>query len=153
MDRGNLSVAAVLSEATWTVKIERLAIQLAVGVHCDEREPQPIWVSLTLEGLASVAPDTLSDCIDYEPLYCWLTQRWPLTSHTPLLETRLNELLKFSFDFDPRVNKVRAGLYKQRVSLNAVVVGIERAATRVEFGAQQKFLARGLEIQHATAID
>jgi 7,8-dihydroneopterin aldolase/epimerase/oxygenase len=141
--------------AAWTVRIERLAIQLAVGVHPNEREPQPLWVSVTLEGLAPASPETLDDCIDYEPLCRWLTQHWPQTPHTALLETRINELLAFAFGLDARVSAARVGLYKERMSRDAISVGVERHATRLEFEAQRRSqrVAADDRTRHAETID
>ena len=141
--------------AAWTVRIERLAIQLAVGVYANEREPQPLWVSVTLEGLAPASPGTLGECIDYEPLCRWLTQQWPITPHTELLETRVNQLLEFAFGFDARVNSVRVGMYKERMSRDAVSVGIERHATRLEFEAQRRSQRAAVDerTRHAETID
>lgn len=123
--------------AIWTIKIERMEIHLPVGIYADELEPQPLWVSLTASGAASASPRSLDQCFDYEPLCHWLTQVWPRTPHTPLLETRIIQLLGFVFGLDERVSNVWVGLYKQRMSRQAVAVGIERCTTRVEFEAQQ----------------
>lgn len=122
---------------TWTIRIERMEILLPVGIYAYELEPQPVWVSLTASGAASASPSALDQCFDYEPLCHWLTQLWPRTPHTPLLETRINQLLDFVFGLDERVQDVWVGLYKQRMSQQAVAVGIERCTTRVEFEAQQ----------------
>lgn len=122
---------------TWTIKIERMEIHLAVGIYADELEPQPLWVSLTASGAASASPRSLDQCFDYEPLCHWLTHVWPGTPHTPLLETRINQLLAFVFGLDERVSNVWVGLYKHRLSRQAVAVGMERCMTRAEFGAQQ----------------
>lgn len=122
--------------AIWTIKIERMEIHLPVGIYADELAAQPLWVSLTASGAASASPDSLDECFDYEPLCHWLTQVWPRTPHTPLLETRINQLLAFVFGLDERVKNVWVGLYKHRMSLQAAAVGIERCATRVEFEAQ-----------------
>ena len=118
--------------AIWTIRIERLQIHLPVGVYADEIEPQPVWVSLAANGEASASPGSLAQCFDYAPLCYWLTHVWPKTPHTPLLETRINELLSFVFCLDKRVQTVWAGLYKQRVSPLAVAIGIERSVTRAE---------------------
>ena len=118
--------------AIWTVRIERLETSLAVGIYDDERDPQPVWVSVTLSGLAPAVPDELEDCIDYEPLCRWLAVEWPNTPHTRLLETRVNEIFDFAFGLDPRVQEVSVGLYKQRVSRYATAVGVERTTTRGE---------------------
>ena len=119
--------------ATWTVRIERLETHLPVGIYAHEREAQPMWVSLTATGEASAQPDSLSECFDYEPLCRWLTQEWPTSPHTPLLETRVNQIMAFVFASDRRVRDVWVGLYKQRVSQQALVVGMERASSRAEF--------------------
>lgn len=119
--------------ATWTVRIERLETQLPVGIYAHEQASQPVWVSLTATGEASAIPSSLDECFDYEPLCCWLTQIWPTTPHTPLLETRVNQVIAFVFDSDPRVSNVWVGLYKQRVSQQALAVGMERASSRTEF--------------------
>lgn len=126
---------------TWTVKVERLEILLPVGIHADELEPQPLWVSLTASGVAPASPTSLEQCFDYEPLCRWLSQEWPRTPHTPLLETRANQLLAFLFGLDRRLQSVWVGLYKQRMSRHAVAVGIERQTTRPEFEAQLRAAA------------
>lgn len=121
--------------ASWTVRIDRLETQLAVGIYANELDAQPVWVSLTATGEASAEPTSLEECFDYEPLCRWLTQQWPRTAHTPLLETRVNQVMAFIFASDPRVRSVWVGLYKQRVSQQAFAIGMERSASRAEFEA------------------
>ncbi len=127
--------------ATWTVKVERMQIRLPVGIYADELEPQTVWVSLMADGVASASPQFLDQCFDYEPLCHWLTNVWPRTPHTPLLETRINELLGFVFSMDERLETAWVGLYKQRMSGQAVAVGIERRVTRAEFFTEQQTAA------------
>ena len=121
---------------TWTVRIERMELSLPVGIHVDELEPQTVWVSLAASGSASAEPRTLEQCFDYAPVCRWLTETWPGTPHTALLETRINQLLDFIFGVDVRFETVWAGLYKQRMSRQAMAVGIERSMTRAEFEAR-----------------
>lgn len=121
--------------ATWSIKVDRMEIRLPVGIYADELLPQPLWVSLTASGSASASPQAIGQCFDYEPLCHWLAEVWPRSPHTPLLETRINQLLAFIFALDPRVNVAWVGLYKQRMSRHAVAVGIERGTTRTEFFA------------------
>lgn len=118
-----------------------MEIRLPVGVHADELEPQALWVSLTAAGTAPASPQSLDQCFDYEPLWRWLTHEWPRTPHTPLLETRINQLLGFVFSLDERLQTIWVGMYKQRVSRHAVAVGIERQASRLEFEALERHLA------------
>ena len=119
-------------DAIWSVRIERLETKLAVGIYDNEREPQPVWVSVTLTGLAPAVPGGLHDCLDYEPLCRWLATEWPRSPHTPLLETRVNEVFDFAFELSPRVQEVSVGLYKQRVSRYATAIGLERSTSRAE---------------------
>lgn len=136
----------------WSVKIERLETRLAVGIYEDEQEPQPMWVSVTLTGLAPAVPDGLGDCLDYEPLCRWLASEWPRTAHTGLLETRVNEVFDFAFGLDPRVQEVSVGLYKQRVSRYAAAIGIERTTNRGEHTcAMQNASARNCEASENVA--
>lgn len=132
--------------ASWTVKVERLEIELPVGIHADEMAPQPVWVSLAATGQAPASPARIEQCFDYEPLCTWLAREWPRTPHTPLLETRINQLLAFVFALDERVQSVWVGLYKKRMSRGAVGVGIERQATRLEFEAQPRCAAAGSSV-------
>ena len=140
--------------ATWTVRIERLATQLPVGIYDHEQDAQPVWVSLTATGEASAAPGSLDDCFDYEPLCRWLTQEWPTSPHTPLLETRVNQVIEFLFAADPRVQQVWVGLYKQRVSQQALAVGMERASSRAEFEALRRSPSKpSAYLQSLTQLD
>lgn len=123
-------------KARWTIKVDRMPISLAVGVHPDEVEPQALWVSVSATGDAAASPGTLAECIDYEPLCRWLTDVWPRSAHVRLLESRINELLERVFGLDPAVQEAWVGLYKQRYSHGANLVGIERRATRSEFERQ-----------------
>ena len=140
--------------ATWTVRIDRLATQLPVGIYDHEQDAQPVWVSLTATGEASAAPGSLGDCFDYEPLCRWLTQEWPTSPHTPLLETRVNQVIEFLFAADPRVQQVWVGLYKQRVSQQALAVGMERASSRAEFEALRRSPSKpSAYLQSLTQLD
>lgn len=130
--------------ATWSVRIDRLEILLPVGIHDDELERQPLWVSLLATARAPALPVGIVQCVDYAPLYHWLTASWPQTPHTPLLETRINELCAFVFGWDRRVHRLAAGIYKQRMSRNAIAVGIERITTRNAFHRQSLATAQSL---------
>lgn len=137
---------------TWTVSIERLEIQLPVGVYDDELLAQPLWVSLKASACTSASPGSLGQCLDYAPLCHWLTRVWPATPHTPLLETRMNQLFAFVFSLDDRVTDVWAGMYKQRMSRQAWAVGMERRVTRAEFHAQQFDAEAGAKRRTGDAI-
>lgn len=119
--------------ADWTLRVERMPIELAVGIYPHEQLPQPLLVTLEVEGTSDADPCDLEGCLDYEPLCLWLQQTWPQSPHVPLLETRVNEVFDFLFSSDPRIKAAKVGLYKERMSLGAKVVGIERRTTREAF--------------------
>ena len=121
----------------WTVRVQSLRTRLRVGIYEHERESQPVLVSLCISGLAETFPSTLAQCFDYEPICRWVLDEWPLSAHTPLLETRLNELVNHVFS-DKRITDVWVGLYKTQPLPQAQFVGLERDITRLQFEEQQR---------------
>ena len=122
----------------WTVRVQSLQTCLRVGIYEHEREPQPVLVSLRISGLAETSPTMLAQCFDYEPICRWLLDEWPLSAHTPLLETLLNELVDHVFGADKRIMDVWVGLYKTQPVPQAQFVGLERDITRLQFEEQQR---------------
>lgn len=122
----------------WTVRVKELRTSLRVGIYNHELEPQPVLMSLRIKGLAETAPTSLSECFDYEPICRWALETWPLTPHTPLLESRLNQLIERVFSEDKRIMEVWFGLYKTQAIPNASFVGLERELTRRQFEEQQR---------------
>jgi dihydroneopterin aldolase len=120
----------------WTIRVHRLETLLRVGMDTDEQNPQPITVNLRISGLAESHPDALDQCFDYKPICRWILEDWPQTRHTPLLETRFNELVEFVFAQDKRVMDVCVGLYKVRGVRQAEFVGLEREVTRRQYQEQ-----------------
>jgi 7,8-dihydroneopterin aldolase/epimerase/oxygenase len=127
--------------ADWTLRIDRKLIDLAVGIYPYEIGPQPVLVSIEVQGEAAADPSNLEDCLDYEPLNIWLHHDWPKSPHVPLLETRINQVFDFVFEADPRVTSVRVGLYKKRMALGAQAVGIERSMTRLQYRQRRAALS------------
>lgn len=124
--------------AKWTVRVQQLQTRLRVGVHEHEQHLQPILLSLKISGLTETAPITLDQCLDCEPILRWALEEWPQSPHTPLLETRLNELVERVFNADKRIMDVWFGLYKTQAVPQADFVGVEREITRRQFEEQQR---------------
>lgn len=122
----------------WTIRVEELRTSLRVGIYEHELEPQPILLSLRISGLAETSPCCIAECFDYEPICRWALDEWPLSPHTPLLETRLNELIERVFNADKRIRDVWFGLYKTQAIPNTEFVGLERELTRRQFEDQQR---------------
>lgn len=122
--------------AKWTVRVESLKTQLAVGLSEKERRPQAMLISLVINGLTPDNPGDLTDCLDYAPICDWIVRQWPQSAHTPLLETRVNELLVFLFEFDKRVQDAWVGVYKADEPRGPTRVGVERQVSRSQFQAR-----------------
>ena len=86
-------------------------------------------------------PTTLEQCFDYEPICRWVTNEWPETGHTTLLEMRANELLEHVFKADRRIQDVWIGLYKTEAIKQAERVGVEREMSRRQFDSQSRRFA------------
>lgn len=134
--------------ADWVVRIQKLPVELAVGIYPHEQKPQPVLVDIEVHGRADADPLNLEGCLDYEPLCLWLRQTWAQTPHVPLLETRVNQLLAFLFAFDGRIHSAQVGLYKVNMAMGAQAVGIERRATREAFELLQAKYRPALLIGH-----
>lgn len=128
----------VAHRSKWTIRVESLSTRLRVGVYEHEREPQVVLVNLAFSGIAESMPDKLSECFDYEPICNWITREWPNSMHTPLLETRVNELFDHVFAGDFRVLEVKVGLSKPDAWPRARFVGVERELTRFEYEDQHR---------------
>lgn len=124
--------------AKWTVRVQSLQTRLRVGLAAHERHPQPVLVSLRISGLTETAPLTLAQCLDCEPICRWVLEEWPQSPHTPLLETRLNELVACVFNTDKRIMDAWIGLYKTQAVPEAEFVGLEREISRRQFEEQQR---------------
>lgn len=122
----------------WTVRIHRFETWLRVGSGDEEQHAQPVTVSLRIFGMSETRPDGLQECLDYQPICQWMAEEWPETPNTPLLETRLNELVDHIFTQDKRVMDLWVGLYKSRAVRQAEYVGLEREVSRRQFQEQHR---------------
>ncbi|MFO1221196.1 MAG: hypothetical protein U1E89_22795 [Burkholderiaceae bacterium] len=117
----------------WTLRIEQLRTRLAFD---GAATPRPVDVSLTIHGLFRATPREPEDAMDLDALCAWITGTWSRTPATPMLETRVNQLLGHVFGLDPRVLEVRAAVWRVAPRGQASRVGVEREATRSQFTAQ-----------------
>jgi dihydroneopterin aldolase len=117
----------------WTIEVKDVETQLRVGIWEHEREYQPIIVSLALRANAPIFPQTIEDCLDYEPICRWLIDELPKRPYTPLLETKLAEVLRFVFEFDSRVTWVDAAMSKPKAIKNVGGAGVRMAISRADY--------------------
>ena len=119
----------------WTIEVADLDTELRVGIWEHERNLQPIRISFSIRALAPAFPATIDDCLNYEPICRWIIDSWPALPHTPLLETKVRELLQHIFDYDSRVEWVDVAISKPTAIPGARGVGIRMALSRHEFDA------------------
>lgn len=110
-----------------TIAFSGLETRLRVGIWDHEREFQPVRVNLSLRA-------RLSDgSLDSLAIPRWITDEWPKSSHIPLLETRLRELMQFVFEFDTRIDWADVALHKPWACPEARGVGVRMALSRDEY--------------------
>lgn len=127
----------------WTVRVDDLKTTLALGEQPEDAQVEPVSVSLVVNGLAPDAPDGRDECIDLEPVCRWITDAWPDSAPTPVLEHRVNELLAQVFDADRRVQDAWVGLYRLGAASGARRVGVERQVSRLQFQSRPSARPRG----------
>jgi dihydroneopterin aldolase len=113
------------------VAITNLETRLRVGIWDHEREFQPVRVSLVISG----GPSGLQrggGCVDYRPIVHWIREEWPRAPHTPLLETRLRELMDVVFGLEAGIVWLDAALSKPQACPQARGVGVRMALSRSE---------------------
>lgn len=115
------------------VAITNLDTSLRVGIWDHERVFQPVRVNLVMARGSSGL--LRGGCVDYQPIVRWIKEEWPRTAHTPLLETRLRELMDFVFASAPGVAWLDAALSKPQACPQALGVGVRTALSRIEHAA------------------
>lgn len=120
---------------TWTIEIRDMETQSRVGIWEHERELQPICVSLSLQAITPAFPKNIQDCLNYDPICRWIADEWPRQPHTPLLETRVRELMDFVFDFDARIEAANVTILKLKAIPQACGVGVGVAMSRSDHEA------------------
>ncbi|MBX6420266.1 MAG: dihydroneopterin aldolase [Nevskia sp.] len=106
-------------------RLERLEVEVAVGLHPWERHPERptrLWVDVALYA-DDPSPAQEREIIDYDRVRDYV-RRWENRPHTPLLETLAEALVAFCFE-DARVDAVRVRLTKPDIFNEAEGAGIE----------------------------
>lgn len=114
----------------WTIEIKDIDTQLRVGIWEHERDYQPIRICISMRAIVPVFPQSIEDCLNYEPICRWIIDEWPKSPHTPLLETKLSELMRFIFDSDARLEWADVAISKPKAIADVRGVGIRMAISR-----------------------
>lgn len=119
----------------WTIEINNLETKLRVGIWEHEREFQPVHIHLSIRAIASASPQSIEDCMNYQPICSWMVNDWPQQPHTPLLETKLRELMDFIFGYDARIEWADVAISKPQAIAEARGVGVRMALSRDDYDA------------------
>lgn len=117
----------------WTIEINNLETRLRVGIWEHERAFQPVHIRLSLRAITAASPQSIEDCLDYQPICRWIVSDWPQQPHTPLLETKLRELMDFIFSYDARIEWADAAISKPQAIAEARGVGVRLALSRDDY--------------------
>jgi 7,8-dihydroneopterin aldolase/epimerase/oxygenase len=113
---------------------KQIYVQARIGILARERQAsQRLCVSVELYAdpvsyLRKVSERTI---IDYDRIH-ETVQGWEQNSHTPLLETYVQELLAVAFSFK-QVTAARISVGKPDIYENAAEAGVEAFLTRADF--------------------
>jgi dihydroneopterin aldolase len=96
----------------WIIEIKRLKTQLRLGALGKDANLQEICIDITIRAITPAFPQSITDCMNYQPICRWIVEAWPKLGATPLLASRAQELVAFIFDFDSRVESVDVAISK-----------------------------------------
>lgn len=108
--------------AAWTIEVRALATELRAGAF----RRQAASVDITVRALAPAFPQTIEDCIDYQPICEHVLGAWSDTASGEEPELALRALAAFILGRDGRIVEVDVGLSSGGVSLRLSQAGGHR---------------------------
>lgn len=111
----------------WTIEINDLATRL----RTEEGGRQPVHIDLSIRALAPAVPQSIEECLNYQPICRWMLDEWPQRPPAPL-EAHLLELARFIFGYDSRAERIVAAAGKAGIVLSRHEC---ETAERVQSGA------------------
>ena len=118
----------------WTVRIERLALELML----DHEHHQPVLLSVVLKSRAAANPTAPAACFNLDQLVAWLQKDWSGRPRGILLESHVNDVLAHCFEMDQHIDSAWVGLYEVDASGRQGLIGIERGIARREYLVQRR---------------
>ena len=96
-----------------TLSLKNVPVQIRVGVYDPEKAgPQTVEIDVELSRRHDgYRGEALEACLNYEPVYRYITEEWPKRDHLELLEAWAEDLLRFCFR-DDKVEACRVRLRK-----------------------------------------
>ena len=95
----------VTSYIPWTIEVRALATNLRAGGRSRD-----VTVDIVIQALAPACPQTIEDCINYQPICEHVLGAWSDTASAAQPERALRDLIAFVLDFDGRIGQVDATL-------------------------------------------
>lgn len=114
---------------TWEITLDQVEVMARVGILPHEHEPQRLWVDVRMEVDYAATPTHISECTDYAVVYNHI-QAWADAPHTPLLETRVQELCSYILGVLPQVTAVTCRVSKPDIFSHAHAVGVSLTVSR-----------------------
>ena len=92
----------------WTIEVRALQTELRAGA--DPSRPQAAWIDITVKALAPAFPQTIEDCIDYQPICEHVLGAWSEAASRLQPERAVRALADFILGRDGRVGQVEVTL-------------------------------------------
>lgn len=96
----------------WIIEIRDLATRLRT-----EEGWQALSIDLSIRAHTPAVPQSIEECLNYQPICRWMLDEWPQRPPAPL-EARLLELARFIFGYDARVERIEAAAGKTGIVLS-----------------------------------
>lgn len=108
------------------LSLRDVRVQIRVGAFAHEKmEPQTVEVDVELyRHYDAYDGEGLDDCLNYDPIYRYLTEDWPGRDHTDLLEAWAEDLIRHCLE-DGKVDACLVRIRKPDVYPGATVPEIE----------------------------
>lgn len=109
-----------------TLSLNKVRVQIRLGAFDHERQaPQTVEVDVELSRrYDSYRGEGLNGCMNYDPVYRYLTEDWPEREHVDLIEAWAEDLVGFCLG-DPMVDACRVRLRKLDIFPGAASPEIE----------------------------
>jgi dihydroneopterin aldolase len=100
----------------WTIEVRALATELRRGPW----QRRAATVDITVHALAPAFPQTIDDCIDYQPICEHVLGAWSDGASGALPEQAVRDLIAFILDRDGRIDRVDVALATGGVTVRVV---------------------------------
>jgi dihydroneopterin aldolase len=113
-------------ESYQKLAINNINVAIRIGAISKERDAaQPVEVDVALfRRHAGYLGEGLEECIDYDPIYRYITEDWPTRDHLDLIEAWAEDLVGFCLQ-NPKVEACRVVLRKTEIFPGSSVPEIE----------------------------